>query len=210
MKLHLQGVADASGQLDFQSVTAPDSSLFGNDPGPIPLTELPSDEAVISDADPQFNGVIIQPHMTIPIAKLQLMPTANTQGAFVLSMATFDVNQIDTTSYWTADDFEPTPFDNPVSDPERIDLALIHVVAGETLIGDFNHDLVVDAADYTVWRDGLGDEFLPGQYDDWKAHFGEMTTGLGQAVLSPEPSTLWLALGAGAFLLLARSLDARS
>ncbi|TWT66980.1 hypothetical protein Pla123a_44090 [Posidoniimonas polymericola] len=52
--------------------------------------------------------------------------------------------------------------------------------------GDFNDDGSVNAADYTVWRDGG----LPASdYDDWAANYGA-TTGGGSA--APEPSALWL------------------
>jgi hypothetical protein len=40
------------------------------------------------------------------------------------------------------------------------------------LPGDYNGNGIVDAADYTVWRDGLGAGFFPGHYDIWKANFG--------------------------------------
>ena len=45
--------------------------------------------------------------------------------------------------------------------------------------GDFNNDQVVDAADYVVWRDGLGSTYSKADYDGWKAHFGE-TAGMGK------------------------------
>ena len=61
--------------------------------------------------------------------------------------------------------------------------------------GDFNRDGVVDAADYTIWRDGLGTTYDENDYADWKAHFG-MTGGSGSAAASigqssvPEPAAL--------------------
>ncbi len=39
--------------------------------------------------------------------------------------------------------------------------------------GDFNVDGVVDAADYTTWRDGLGSSFTQDDFDIWVEHFGE-------------------------------------
>jgi hypothetical protein len=44
--------------------------------------------------------------------------------------------------------------------------------------GDFNADAEVDAADYVVWRKGLGSAYSPAGYVDWQKGFGE-TTGLG-------------------------------
>ena len=76
--------------------------------------------------------------------------------------------------------------------------------------GDYNGDDIVDAADYTIWRDHLGQTFTldnenpaaltPGvvdaeDYNFWKLHFGEFLAGGGGAAASsvPEPSTLVLA-----------------
>lgn len=73
--------------------------------------------------------------------------------------------------------------------------------------GDYNENNFVDAADYTVWRDRLGQTFTlpnegPGQtpgevtsedYDFWKANF---TGGGGAAAASgvPEPTSLLMLL----------------
>jgi hypothetical protein len=70
------------------------------------------------------------------------------------------------------------------------------------LPGDYNKDGFVDGADYSVWRDRLGNaESLPNDdtpgvgeddYVRWKAHFGE-TPGAGSGAFAqavPEPSTL--------------------
>ena len=64
----------------------------------------------------------------------------------------------------------------------------LNVVYLTALPGDFNHDGVVDAADYTVWRDTLGSttdlrangdntgtsagKIDQADYDIWKANFG--------------------------------------
>ena len=78
------------------------------------------------------------------------------------------------------------------------------------LPGDFNHDDVVDAADYTVWRDGLGSQYTLADYDDWKSHFGQNAgsgTGSGGSVAVPEPASLILVFAA---FFLSRSLRPRS
>ena len=90
------------------------------------------------------------------------------------------------------------------------------IAAGDTgpvgLPGDYNEDGVIDAADYTVWRDNLGntipndptgDVASDADYDYWKAHFGETTPPGSGAITSPtavpEPTTLGLlAAGGGA------------
>jgi sugar lactone lactonase YvrE len=91
----------------------------------------------------------------------------------------------------------------------------IYSVVAVGLAGDYNLDGVVDAADYTVWRDTLGqsgtglaadgnrnNEIDPGDYEVWKSHFGAVSPGIGagsgaggdstgQAAV-PEPATLVL------------------
>ena len=58
------------------------------------------------------------------------------------------------------------------------------------LPGDFNEDGSVDAADYTVWRDGLGERYAQSDYDVWVANFGSSIPSNSV----PEPSAALLAL----------------
>lgn len=55
------------------------------------------------------------------------------------------------------------------------------------LAGDFNEDGVVDAADYTAWRDGLGTQFTAVDYDIWAANYGRSAGG---STTVPEPAAL--------------------
>jgi hypothetical protein len=101
------------------------------------------------------------------------------------------------------------------------------------LPGDYNGNGVVDAADYTVWRNTLGamvsvfsgadgngnNQIDVGDYTVWKAHFGETAGGTGSGsgdfgelrrvgtspsqAAVPEPATLPFML---AVLLVASSL----
>jgi hypothetical protein len=75
------------------------------------------------------------------------------------------------------------------------------------LPGDYNHNNVVDAADYTIWRDSLGQtgeglaadgtgyQGLPDgvvdqrDYDLWKSHFGDTANSGSAAVAVPESAT---------------------
>ena len=71
-----------------------------------------------------------------------------------------------------------------------------------SLAGDYNADGIVDAADYTVWRDhppGLGillNDATPGivsseDYDAWRANFGQTYESAALASsATPEPATL--------------------
>jgi hypothetical protein len=67
-----------------------------------------------------------------------------------------------------------------------------------TLPGDFNFDGTVDAADYVVWRNGLGTTHTPNGYNVWRAHFGQSAgSGSSFAATVPEPASVWiLMLGA--------------
>ncbi len=87
----------------------------------------------------------------------------------------------------------------------QLNALLVHNVPG-----DYNHDGVVDTADYIVWRnsvgssvnlaaDGNNNELVDaGDYTFWRSHFGQ-TAGSGSgsgADLSqstvPEPATVFL------------------
>jgi hypothetical protein len=56
--------------------------------------------------------------------------------------------------------------------------------------GDFNRDGSVDAADYSVWRDGLGGAYTQADYNVWSSAFGQ-PTGSGSVAI-PEPTTVAL------------------
>ncbi len=69
----------------------------------------------------------------------------------------------------------------------------IQVVVG--LEGDFNEDGTVDAADYTVWRDGLGTIYDSTDYDKWVANYGNTLASTSVAgVAIPEPSAGFILL----------------
>ena len=56
-----------------------------------------------------------------------------------------------------------------------------------TLLGDDNLDGVVDAADYVVWRRGLGTIYNQADYNVWRTHFGQ-TAGSGGVPGRMRPS----------------------
>jgi hypothetical protein len=91
-------------------------------------------------------------------------------------------------------------------------------LAPPLLLGDYNQNGVVDAADYTVWRNHLGANITlpnedptqtrgwvtPEDYTVWKQHYGEtspgngaLTSSVGTSLSIPEPTTLWLLVIAG-------------
>jgi hypothetical protein len=72
------------------------------------------------------------------------------------------------------------------------------------LLGDYNHNGIVDAADYVVWRKTDG---TPAGYTTWRSHFGQPPgSGSGAAgsasAAVPEPATLVLLMFAVAGLCL--------
>jgi hypothetical protein len=78
-------------------------------------------------------------------------------------------------------------------------------VPDDGLIGDYNQNNVVDAADYSVWRDTLGSTTSldadgddsgtvdAADYDVWTANFGETGSVTGATASVPEPTALTLA-----------------
>lgn len=67
-------------------------------------------------------------------------------------------------------------------------------LATPTLDGDYNGDGFVDAADYTVWRDGLGTTFVQSDYDVWADNYGAVAPTSLATQSVPEPSTATAAL----------------
>jgi T5SS/PEP-CTERM-associated repeat protein len=85
-------------------------------------------------------------------------------------------------------------------------------VSATALAGDFNHNGVVDGADYVVWRKGLGTAYTQADYGVWRANFGRTggsgSGGAGSASATvPEPATL--ALFVFAALMVARTRELR-
>lgn len=54
-----------------------------------------------------------------------------------------------------------------------LESSLVASIVLEELPGDFNGDGFVDASDYTVWRDGLGDGYSETDYEIWRNSFGD-------------------------------------
>jgi pectate lyase len=99
---------------------------------------------------------------------------------------------------------------------------MLSIGVAPLLAGDYNEDGVVDAADYTRWRDNLGapagtlpndgdgGEIGQAQYDTWKANFGQAADAGSSAVAIeavPEPASL-LTFLIGALSLFIRRRDA--
>ena len=101
-----------------------------------------------------------------------------------------------------------------VSSPYSWNLSNLYTTGEVTLTavpgvlpGDFNNNGVVDAADYVVWRDGLGSTYVQSDYEVWRANFGR-TAGSGAGANAnanvPEPNTLLMLVLAATGSLLGR------
>ncbi len=86
---------------------------------------------------------------------------------------------------------------------------LYEAFSNNSVPGDYNNDGVVDAADYTVWRDNLGDAdesainnngdgggITESDYTFWKQRYGNTSgSGAGGLVVAvPEPTTAFLGI----------------
>jgi hypothetical protein len=79
----------------------------------------------------------------------------------------------------------------------------------DDLEGDYNGDGTVNAADYTVWRDGGSPDDTIAGYNLWRANFGNSAPGAGSAAV-PEPTcSILIAALAAAALLKRQSLVSR-
>jgi outer membrane protein assembly factor BamB len=64
---------------------------------------------------------------------------------------------------------------------------VFNIARGTTVPGDFNNDGTVDAADYIVWRNGLGTSYTQADYDAWRANFGRSADAIATAGMAPGP-----------------------
>ena len=127
--------------------------------------------------------------------------------------SSYDKNRIapNANQYLFWDDLHPTTTVHSIFAERALDLL--------ALPGDFNHDGIVDAADYTVWRDAFGETgaLLAADGDGngavnnddfaiWKTHFGQSASGgLGATaaidISVPEPAG-WLMMCLAAIVVL--------
>jgi hypothetical protein len=141
--------------------------------------------------------------------------TTTTASGFVTANGRLAMLTIDTTGI-TSGQFAlilnppstgPTAFADP-----GVTTMLIHgtLQVGTSLIGDYNKNEFVDAADYTVWRNTIGQtgpnlpadgngnqEIDSGDYDVWKTNFGQSLAGGASRtsiVPVPEPANWILAV----------------
>jgi hypothetical protein len=144
--------------------------------------------------------------------------TMNTQGWYNLSLARSvgwhearialgaPAGTATPVSFYIDDMVNPLLVHNIMS-PSGIDVVELNGAFGPTpgyfdditvsapLAGDYNHNGVVDAADYVLWRKGLDTTFTQADYDTWRGNFG-LSGGSGAISGSavPEPATMVVAI----------------
>ena len=94
--------------------------------------------------------------------------------------------------------------------PQNLDVDYVRLWQKQTgTQGDFNGDDLVDASDYTVWRDSLGKEGIglaadgsgngtvdAADFEIWRTQFGATGGGSSFAGSVPEPASVWLLIAA--------------
>jgi hypothetical protein len=90
---------------------------------------------------------------------------------------------------------------------DDVSAAIVNVAP--SLAGDFNGDNVVDAADYVVWRKGMGTTYTENHYHVWRANFSRtLDDGLASQAAVPEPSSTLLAIVISAICIMRQSHSA--
>lgn len=69
-------------------------------------------------------------------------------------------------------------------------------IATPSLPGDYNSNGIVNAADYTIWRDSVGTGNVIGSYAEWSTNYGRTAAASGLSVPEPTGGVLLLMLGA--------------
>lgn len=190
----------ATGELSYSAIEVPSEPFFGDGSAPAAFAELPSTSPVVSDFDYASYQVALDANSEASIVVLRLASNS-AHGSFLIAAVPLNPSEVDSTSLW-ADDMENIQgFSNQIGPSELIELARVDVSGSDiSPIGDYNGDGEVDAADYTVWRDGFGGVFTIEHYARWRTHFDASATDLA-AVEVPENIPLAVILLGGMFVL---------
>ncbi|MCI0332623.1 MAG: hypothetical protein L0228_05310 [Planctomycetes bacterium] len=122
---------------------------------------------------------------TVNTYNLVLSPIAGGPPLFTQTGATLagtpgvGINRIRISAYGTGSSIDGSKemfFDN------------LTISGPESLLGDYNNDDVVDAADYVAWRKTNG---TPAGYNAWRSNFGATINAAGDSVTTVPESTTW-------------------
>jgi hypothetical protein len=140
-------------------------------------------------------------NLGVPLATLNATDATYTSGVNALLV-------YDSSSAATANHTPSATFDNYASDANNVTVPP----------GDFNRNGKVDAADYVVWRKGLGTTYIQSDYDVWRTHYGQAAgsgAGAGSGVVGaasavPEPAALATVIAAMLLLCARRGAAGRA
>lgn len=199
-------VAASDLDLDFRVLFFNAASIDGRNLGAEVLTAVPSFSQVTAGTFPTEDHRLLLNQGTLAVFGSQIddttinladEPFELTQvgtGNVALNLVSSSGQQrtYDLTLELPIDATETT--DDPVATIDALGqvIATGQFIVTLPLAGDYNEDGTVDAADYTVWRDGPA---LPADYLVWKQNFGAGGTSGGarlSATPVPEPLCGWL------------------
>jgi hypothetical protein len=132
---------------------------------------------LVFDADPWDSTISFAP--SIPVALGGTLELTFAPGVNVAAQSGRTIDLFDWTGVTPTGAFM-------VSSPYTWNLTNLYTTGEVTLTavpslpGDFNYDGAVDAADYVVWRKGVGVAPTPANYNLWRANFGQ-PSGSGAA-----------------------------
>ncbi|MEN1680963.1 MAG: hypothetical protein AAGJ46_15345 [Planctomycetota bacterium] len=104
-----------------------------------------------------------------------------------------ETNPEDRDSYtftWDSDSQNYIALNGRAQSTVSFDNLLIETFELASLPGDYNGDGAVDAADYTVWRDGLSPDSSISGYTLWRENFGATLPAASGAGSVPEPASV--------------------
>ena len=116
-------------------------------------------------------------------------------------------------AFYSRDATEKNSVEEPLPSSWHPTLDITFTPAALSPNGDYNDNGIVDAADYVLWRNMLGQTTSPagsgadgnqnglidaGDYDFWRARFGDTPGGLGSGSAVPEPACAVYALAIAA------------
>ena len=161
LDLRLEPMTAASGSLLFAGVNSPPNPLYGTQPNPQSIPELPppSSTVLVSDADQTdpFVGEQVMPNVPRNVVDLTLAVDPAATGTFQLMMRDFDSNTSEGSAWIDAEDQSgtPIPFENdaPAFLRNYISIGTINVHKQ----GDYDRNGTLDEADFRTWRASFGE-----------------------------------------------------
>ena len=173
--------------------------------GFVPVTFLSGTEEIRAYKEGTFDQTEFLAYRNPLFANPTASPTANANNFSTGTMLTNDFKTISKMIEGTGSTltltFTGRTNDSAGQEFMTFDNILLSEFEAPGLAGDYNGDGSVNAADYTVWRDGNSPDDTTAGYDLWAANYGRTTA---PSVSVPEPASLVVLLSAVAGVFAAR------